>query len=157
MSWDCSWRQWRCQMTGCRLAGCSTPPAPSPGDIIYYVFVEYAKDPKYLAAFHRRKNTKRLPLRAEKKHTKRLCVWATGPAGLCRCDRQTDRQTASESSRYEAAVALSWELRPSVFRLVFLVVCSTGSNVPGRRQLMPFSGHGGGGRAPLIARVPCGR
>ena len=29
----------------------------------------------------------------KKKHTKRLCVWATGPAGLCRCDRQTDRQT----------------------------------------------------------------
>jgi len=24
MFWDCSWRQWRCQMTGCRLAGCST-------------------------------------------------------------------------------------------------------------------------------------
>jgi len=24
MSWDCFWRQWRCQMTGCRLAGCST-------------------------------------------------------------------------------------------------------------------------------------
>ena len=33
MSWHCSWRQWRCQMTGCRLSGCSTllgrrPPMP---------------------------------------------------------------------------------------------------------------------------------